>query len=87
MLVLDDMRQSTNTDVAIAFKVYNDGRITAKIRCNFGYGIGKSLAEHFGGGGHSYASGFRIEGKPFEDIKSETIAVATKLLEEMHKSA
>jgi phosphoesterase RecJ-like protein len=84
MLVIDDMRLTENTEIAIAFKVYNKGRITAKIRSNHGSGIAKALAEHFGGGGHPYASGFRIESesnKPFEEIKSECIKIATELLE------
>jgi phosphoesterase RecJ-like protein len=83
MLVLDDMRLALNTEVAIAFKLYPDGRITAKIRCNYGSAIADKLAEHFGGGGHPYASGFKIlRGRSYEDIKSETIEVATKLLKE-----
>jgi phosphoesterase RecJ-like protein len=83
MLVLDDMRMAENTEVAIAFKLYNDGRITAKIRCNYGSAIADKLAEHFGGGGHPYASGFKIlGGKTYEEIKRETIDVAQKLLEE-----
>jgi len=81
MLVLDDMRMTTGTHVAIAFKVYKDGRITAKIRCNVGYGIADKLAEHFNGGGHKYASGFKIQdGRPFSEIKAECISLATKLL-------
>ena len=55
MLVLDDMRLARGTDLAVAFKTYRDGKITAKIRCNFGIGIADKLAEHFGGGGHPYA--------------------------------
>jgi len=82
MLVLDDMRLAKNTDIAIAFKVYKDGKVTAKIRANYGRGIADKLAEHFGGGGHPYAAGFKItEGRSYEDIKNETIAVATKLLD------
>jgi phosphoesterase RecJ-like protein len=86
MLVIDDMRLSEGTDIAIAFKVYKDGRITAKIRCNYGVGIGAKLAEHFGGGGHTYASGFKIQGKPFDDVKQQTIDVATKLLDELKEA-
>ncbi|GAC1390877.1 MAG: bifunctional oligoribonuclease/PAP phosphatase NrnA [Candidatus Saccharimonadales bacterium] len=81
MLVMDEMRMTKNTAVAIGFKVYKDGRITAKIRCNYGYGIANDLAQHFGGGGHTYASGFKITDKrQFLDIKSECINVATSLL-------
>jgi phosphoesterase RecJ-like protein len=86
MLVLDDMRLAKKTLIAIAFKTYQEGKITAKIRCNFGYGIGDKLAEHFGGGGHQYAAGFKLEpGRNFEQIKQETVDVATKLLDELNE--
>src|SRR5690606_27875191 len=39
MLVLDDMRMTTGTHLAIAFKTYPDKRITAKIRANQGYPV------------------------------------------------
>lgn len=82
MLVLDDMRLAKNANVAIAFKTYNDGRITAKIRCNYGYGIGDKLAEHFGGGGHPYAAGFKItDGRSYEEIKQQCIKQAGLLLD------
>lgn len=84
MLVMDDMRFATGVDVAIAFKVYNDGKITAKIRCNYGKTIAAKLAEHFGGGGHPYASGFKIEtGRPLSEIKSECLSFAAELLDNL----
>lgn len=86
MLVIDDMRLAKGTDIAIAFKLYKDGKVTAKIRCNYGYGIADRLAEHFGGGGHSMASGFKVtDGRSYEDIKSETIDLATKLLKDIEQ--
>lgn len=85
VLVLDDMRLTTKTDIAIAFKLYSDGHMTAKIRSNYGKPIAGLLAEHFGGGGHAYASGFKISlgDKPFNEIKSECIAYATHLLDNL----
>ncbi len=84
MLVLDDMRQSEGTALAIAFKIYKEGKITAKIRANYGKGVAGKLAEHFGGGGHAYASGFKLtDGRPFEEVKTETISVATTLLDKL----
>jgi nanoRNase/pAp phosphatase (c-di-AMP/oligoRNAs hydrolase) len=58
--------------------------ITAKIRCNHKARIAADLASHFGGGGHVYASGFKVETdtKTYEDIKLECIKEATRLLEE-----
>jgi phosphoesterase RecJ-like protein len=85
MLVIDDMRLAKNTEIAVAFKVYKDGKVTAKIRANYGRGIANKLAEHFGGGGHQYAAGFKItKGKSYEDIKVETIKVGTELLNELN---
>lgn len=80
ILVLDDMRLTEDVKLAIAFKTYQGQRITAKIRCNYRYGIGKELAEHFGGGGHPYASGFKVTGKPYAQVINECINKATELL-------
>ena len=88
MLVIDDMRLGKDTAVAVAFKTYRDGKITAKIRCNYGWGIADKLAEHFGGGGHPLASGFKItDGRPYDQIKSETIEKAVELLARTEKEA
>lgn len=84
ILVIDDMRMTENTDVAIAFKVYKDGKVTAKIRANFGKPVAADLAKHFGGGGHIYASGFKVSaGKPFNEVKSECIQVTSDLLDNL----
>jgi bifunctional oligoribonuclease and PAP phosphatase NrnA len=86
MLVLDEMRLVENVCVAIAFKVYGDGKITGKIRTNIGSGVADKLAEHFGGGGHTYASGFKVSnGKSIDDIKHECISVCSQLLRAMHE--
>lgn len=86
MLVIEDMRMTIGTQVAIAFKVYKDGKMTAKIRCNQGAPIAAKLADHFGGGGHPYASGFKIQqARPFNEVKSECISVALQLLNEISK--
>jgi phosphoesterase RecJ-like protein len=86
MLVMEDMRMTTGTHIAIAFKTYQGSRITAKIRCNQGYGIADKLAEHFGGGGHKYASGFKVQdGRPFNEVKSECIAFASELLTNLER--
>lgn len=86
MLVIDDMRLTAGVDVAIAFKTYNDGKITAKIRCNYGKTIAADLAKHFGGGGHPYASGYKIQnGKSYDEVKKETVALAAQLLADLPK--
>lgn len=84
MLVMEDMRMSVGTELAIAFKVYKDGKVTAKLRANQGSPVAADLAKHFGGGGHPYASGFKIQdGRPFNEIKSECIQVAAELLDKL----
>lgn len=87
MLVMEDMRLTTGVAIAISFKIYNDDHITAKIRCNYGSPIAHDLAEHFGGGGHIYASGFKtyLSGRPFNELKSECIAYATQLLDNLNQ--
>ncbi len=84
MLVMDEMRMSEKADVAIAFKTYPDGKITAKIRSNYGKGIAGDLGKHFGGGGHAYAAGFKIlGGKQLNEVRNECIEVASKLLDKI----
>jgi len=81
ILVIDEMRFVQNVKLAIAFKTYPDGRITAKLRANYGYGVASQIAQHFGGGGHPYAAGFKItDGKSIDQVKSECIAKAQELL-------
>jgi phosphoesterase RecJ-like protein len=82
MLVLDDMRLAKGTAIAIAYKLYTDGKVTAKIRCNYGFAIADKLAEHFGGGGHPYAAGFKItDSRSYQEIKNQSLALASKLLD------
>jgi phosphoesterase RecJ-like protein len=86
MLVLEEMRMTVNVELAIAFKLYDDGKVTAKIRANQGSAVAAELATHFGGGGHPYASGFKIQdGRPFNEVKSECIAFATQLLDDIKR--
>lgn len=81
MLVMDDIRQVEDVKTVIAFKSYQNGKITVKIRTNPGTEIASKLAESFGGGGHSYASGFKItDGRSLADIKKATINRTVELL-------
>ena len=84
MLALDDMRMTVGVGVCIAFKVYNTGRVTAKIRCNPGSLIADKLADHYGGGGHPYAAGFKLlKCDDFPKLKREVIQTAAQLLRDM----
>lgn len=58
VLVLDEMRLVDTVQVAVAIKTYPDGKLTGKIRANIP--VGTAVAGFFGGGGHEYASGFKI---------------------------
>jgi phosphoesterase RecJ-like protein len=82
MLVMEDMRLIENSAIAIAIKTYADGHMTGKLRANDGFPIAAKLAEHFGGGGHEYASGFKTSEFSLEDLKKEIIAVCARLLDE-----
>lgn len=82
VLVIEDMRMTIGVKVAIALKVYRGGKITGKIRCNPGFQIANDLASEFGGGGHPFASGFKLTDKrPLEEIKQDVINKAKVLLE------
>ncbi len=82
MLVLEDMRFTTGTDIAIVFKIYPQGKITAKIRSNHGFPIAAKLAESFGGGGHDYASGFKLtDGRDADQLINDVISKASHLLD------
>ncbi len=83
MLVLEDMRLIENNAISVAIKLYKDGHLTVKIRSNEGYPIAAKLAEHFGGGGHEYASGIKTSAYSFEDLKKAIIAYTSKLLGEV----
>lgn len=83
-LVQNDMLQVTDTRLAIVFKTYDSGRVTAAIRSNFGAPIAGALAEFMGGGGHDYAAGFKIEdGRQFKDIKKACLDKSRELLKEI----
>lgn len=81
-LIQSDMLQTKGVQVALVLKRYDDGRITGAIRCNPEAGIAADLAEHLGGGGHAFASGFKVtDGRSFEEVRDECLRVATELLD------
>ena len=79
MLVLDEMRLVTGVEVAIGIKTYPDEKLTGKLRSNIP--VCDQIAGYFGGGGHPYASGFRIYEK-YDDFIPELIDAVSKVLEE-----
>ncbi len=86
-LVQFDMLQVQGVQLSIVFKRYDDGHVTAALRANNGRPIAGKLAEHMGGGGHDYASGFKTaEGANFDDVKAECLRYATELLNDLHET-
>lgn len=80
-LVQTDLLQTEDVRVAIVFKSYDDGRVTASIRCNNSAPIASALAESFGGGGHPFAAGFRIENAgPVNEVRIATVEKANELI-------
>lgn len=81
-LIQTDMLQTVGVEVAVVFKVYSDGKVTGAIRCNPKAPIGARLAEQLGGGGHAFASGFKVtDGRSFDTVKHEFLSNAGKFLD------
>jgi bifunctional oligoribonuclease and PAP phosphatase NrnA len=82
-LVQGDLLQTLGVAVAIVFKTYDDGRITAAIRSNPSYPIAAQLASKMGGGGHDFASGFKDTAKrPSDEVIAQCLEYADALTEE-----
>lgn len=57
-LIGDELRLVENVEVGVVIKTYPDGKLTARLRTNSP--VAETIAGYFGGGGHAYASGFRV---------------------------
>ncbi len=79
ILVLDEMRLVEGVELGVAIKTYPDGKLTGKLRGNIP--IAATVAGFFGGGGHEYASGFRIY-ESIDTIIPELIDATDKALKE-----
>lgn len=85
-LIQNDMLQTAGVEVAIVFKQYDDGRVTGAIRCNPMAGIAADLAVKMGGGGHAFASGFKVtDSRTFNDVRAECLKLAAELLTDKDK--
>ncbi len=80
-LIMNELAMVTGVDIIIVLKVYRN-RITGAVRSTrVGISAG-TIAEHFGGGGHSYAAGFKLDGNTdIASVKTEAIQEAMKLLQ------
>jgi phosphoesterase RecJ-like protein len=79
MLVLDEMRLAIGVDVAIGVKTYPDGKLTGKLRSNIP--VSDAVAGYFGGGGHPFASGFRVY-ESYDEFLPELINCLDKVYKE-----
>lgn len=79
-LIQPDHLQTEGVLISAVLKSYDSGRITAAIRSNYDAPVASPLAEHFGGGGHAHAAGFKLEGKPLEEVKNQLIQKTLELL-------
>ncbi|MFO0920449.1 MAG: DHH family phosphoesterase [Candidatus Saccharimonadales bacterium] len=80
-LIMPDLLQIENLAVGCVVKIYNDGRVTGTIRTNSGYPIAAKIAERFGGGGHDYASGFKVlKGEDGDSITKSIIDITDQLI-------
>lgn len=77
VLVLDEMRLVEGVEVACAIKTYPDGKLTGKLRCN--RPVAGEVAGYFGGGGHSYAAGFKVH-EDYDTIIKELLDATDKAL-------
>ncbi|HWT39695.1 MAG TPA: DHH family phosphoesterase [Dongiaceae bacterium] len=75
VLVLEEMRLVEGVEVAVAIKTYPDGKVTGKIRSNAPIAV--NVAGYFGGGGHEYASGFKVF-ENYDTIRTELITAVDK---------
>lgn len=81
VLVLEELRLAEGVKLSVVIKLYPDGKITGKLRGNHGAPYAGKLAEHFGGGGHDSAAGFKTHKWQFEQLKKELIDVSTRLIQ------
>jgi phosphoesterase RecJ-like protein len=86
-LIQGDLLQTEKISLAIVIKRYDSDKVTGAIRANPGAAIAAELADHFGGGGHKFASGFKIEKvEDFEKLKKDIIEFSEKLLSDKHEA-
>src|SRR5690606_37486986 len=82
VLVLDEMRLVEGVEIAVALKTYPDGKVTGKLRANLP--VAEQTAGYFGGGGHPYASGFRVY-ETHEAVVSELVTAVSKALDSYYE--
>lgn len=71
-LVIYEMVNVRGVALAAVLRNYGD-KLKGSTRAN--RPLADEVCRHFGGGGHPQAAGFRVDGRPVEDIKKELIEV------------
>jgi phosphoesterase RecJ-like protein len=85
-LIQGDMLQTSGVKLAVVIKSYDDGRVTGAIRSSADTPVAAKLAEHLGGGGHAFASGFKVtDGRTPDQVKTECLSYAQELLAEQEE--
>lgn len=82
VLILEEMRLVEGVKVAVAIKTYPDGKVTGKVRCASDSPIAEKISGYFGGGGHTFASGFRTYDMTYEEVVHDLVKIVPELLEE-----
>lgn len=83
-LISDELRMVEGVEVVIAIKTYPDGRLTGRIRSSTP--VGETIAGYFGGGGHAYASGFRIY-ESYDETIPQLVEATNKALKDNNAAA
>lgn len=81
-LISDELRMVEGVEVVVAVKTYPNGRLTGRIRSNAP--VSETIAGYFGGGGHDYASGFRIHDS-YENSLPEIINATSTALRDSNE--
>lgn len=77
-LITEELAMIDSVDLSVVLKQYPD-HITGRLRSGKTM-ISGQLAEHFGGGGHPYAAGFKTKDWSMDDLKKELVKRAGELL-------
>jgi len=78
-LIISELLNVSGVEVAIAIKTYST-KITGSIRCVSGTEVANKLANLYGGGGHPYAAGFKIDNFK-EDLKEFKYSLVKQTIE------
>ena len=81
VLALEELRMADGVKLAVVLKLYPDGKITGKLRCNYGAQVAGAVAEHFGGGGHPSAAGFKTKEWQYDALHAELVQIASSVLD------